>query len=33
MEISENSSQELELAIQHKSLAVDLFKMLSIPKK
>jgi hypothetical protein len=33
MKITENSSQEQELAIQYKSLALDLFKILSLPKE
>jgi len=33
MQITENSSQEQELAIQYKSLELDLFKILSLPKK
>ena len=33
MKITENSSQEKELAIQYKSLALDLFKILSLPKE
>ena len=33
MKITENSSQEQELAIQYKSLALDLFKVLSLPKE
>ena len=31
--ITENSSQEQELAIQYKSLALDIFKLLSLPKE
>ena len=33
MKIAENSSQEQELAIQYKTLALDLFKTLSLPKE
>ena len=33
MKITENSSQEQELAIQYKSLALDIFKLLSLPKE
>jgi hypothetical protein len=33
MKITENSSQEQELAIQYKTLALDLFKNLSLPKE
>ena len=33
MKITENSSQEQELAIQYKSLALDIFKILSLPKE
>ena len=33
MKITENSSQEQELAIQYKSLGLDLFKILSLPKE
>ena len=33
MRITENSSQEQELAIQYKSLALDIFKILSLPKE
>ena len=33
MKITENSSQEQELAIQYKSLALDLYKILSLPKE
>ena len=33
MKITENSSQEQELAIQYKCLALDLFKIFSLPKE
>ena len=33
MKITENSSQKQELAIQYKTLALDLFKILSLPKE
>jgi hypothetical protein len=33
MKNTENSSREQKLAIQYKSLALNLFKMLSLPKK
>ena len=33
MKITENSSQEQELAIQYKSMALDIFKILSLPKE
>jgi hypothetical protein len=33
MKITENSSQEQELAIQYKPLALDLVKILSLPKE
>ena len=33
MKITENSSQEQELAVQYKTLALDLFKISSLPKE
>ena len=33
MKITENSSHEQELAIQYKTMALDLFKVLSLPKE
>jgi hypothetical protein len=33
MKITKNSSQEQELAVQYKILALDLFKILSLPKE
>lgn len=33
MKITENSSQEQELAIEYKTLALDLFKILSLPNE
>ena len=33
MKIQENQQQEQELAVQFKTLALDLFKMLSLPEK
>ena len=33
MKITENSPQEQELAIQYKTLALDLFKILSLQKE
>jgi hypothetical protein len=33
MKITENSSQEQELAIQYKSLALDVLKILSLSKE
>ena len=33
MKITENSSQERELAISFKSLALDMFKTLSLPNE
>jgi len=32
-ETTENSSQKQELAVQYKTLALDLFKILSLPKE
>jgi len=33
MKIQENQQQEQELALQFKTLALDLFKMISLPEK
>ena len=33
MNIQENQQQEQELAVQFKTLAIDLFKMISLPEK
>ena len=33
IKITDNSSQEQELAIQYKSLALDILKILSLPKE
>ena len=33
MKIQENQQQEQELAVQFKTLALDLFKMISLPEK
>jgi hypothetical protein len=32
MKIQENQQQEQELAVQFKTLALDLFQMISLPK-
>ena len=33
MKIQENQQQEQDLAVQFKTLALDLFKMISLPEK
>ena len=33
MEITENSANESELAVQYKTLAIDKFKTLSLPEE
>jgi len=33
MEITENSANESELAVQYKTLAIDIFKALSLPEE
>jgi hypothetical protein len=33
MEITENSANESELAVQYKTLAIDIFKTLSLPEE